>query len=157
MVDMPEQGHLRRLDVVWQRQPLYFITTCLDQRRPLLAAPEVHAIFLDEWGSWCERHGWAVGRYVIMPDHVHFFTMPLAEGNQSLGRTVGKWKEWTAKRILKSCGGSAPLWQPEFFDHLVRSKESFREKWEYVRNNPVRAGLVDEAGKWPYAGWIDFQ
>jgi hypothetical protein len=70
---------------------------------------------------------------------------------------VGKWKEWTAKRILREIGGVAPAWQPEFFDHLLRSNESKREKWTYVRENPVRAGLVIVAEDWPYAGSIDFE
>ena len=154
---MFEQRHLQRLHVVWQRRPLYFITTCVAHRRPLLAASSVHAILREEWISWRVRHGWAVGRYVIMPDHVHFFAIPMSEGSRSLAATVGKWKEWTAKRILKLRGGAAPLWQPEFFDHLLRSRESFREKWDYVRNNPVRSGLVGEPDAWRYAGWIDFQ
>lgn len=107
--------------------------------------------------SWDKRYGWSVERYVIMPDHVHFFAMPAPETNKSIELTVGKWKEWTAKRILKRLGMAAPLWQSAFFDHLLRSGESYREKWDYVRENPMRAGLVKDASQWPYGGWIDFQ
>jgi hypothetical protein len=42
------------------------------------------------------------------------------------------------------------LWQPGFFDHLLRNDESYNRKWEYVRENPVRAGLVSGADDWPY-------
>jgi len=91
-----------------------------------------------------------------MPDHVHFFVMPLLDEPKALSAAMGKWKEWTAKRILGECGGSAPLWQPEFFDHLIRSKESQDGKWEYVSENPVRAGLVKRAEDWRYAGAINF-
>ena len=153
---MTRHGHLRRLDVVWQRRPLFFVTVCVADRRPRLHTPMVHAILREEWSSWRERHAWTVGSYVIMPDHVHFFAMPLLETGKNLGQVVGKWKEWTAKNIVNTCGSIAPLWQPEFFDHVLRSKESYREKWAYVRENPVRAGLVDDADKWPYAGWVDF-
>lgn len=45
-------------------------------------------------------------------------------------------------------------WQPGFFDHLLRGEESYREKWEYVRENPVRAGLVEHAEQWPFQGEI---
>ena len=45
-----------------------------------------------------------------------------------------------------------PLWQPGFFDHLLRSNESYDQKWEYVRQNPVRARLVNMAEEWPYQG-----
>jgi len=153
---MPEQRHLRRLPFVWQKQPIYFVTTCVAGRRPILARLEILAILQEEWTGWRERHGWVVGRYVVMPDHVHFFASPIPPEDTSLNHVVGKWKEWTAKRILKTTGGTAPLWQPEFFDHLLRSEESLAEKWVYVRENPVRAGLVPRAEDWPYAGSIDF-
>jgi REP element-mobilizing transposase RayT len=153
---MSDQRHLRRLSFVWQKQPVYFVTTCVAGRRPLLARPDIHTILQEEWTGWRERHGWTVGRYVVMPDHVHFFATPLPAVDTPLNVVVGKWKEWTAKRILKATGGSAPLWQPEFFDHLLRSKESLAEKWDYMRENPVRAGLVTKADDWPYAGSVDF-
>lgn len=51
-------------------------------------------------------------------------------------------------------GIAAPLphWQQGFFDHLIRSSESYAQKWEYVRENPVRAGFVTAADTWPYQG-----
>ena len=36
----------------------------------------------------------------------------------------------------------------------LRGHESYAEKWAYVLQNPVRAGLVKNAGDWPYAGEI---
>ena len=41
-----------------------------------------------------------------------------------------------------------------FFDHVIRSSESYAEKWSYVQENPVRAGLVVDASDWPYSGEI---
>jgi hypothetical protein len=40
------------------------------------------------------------------------------------------------------------------FDHVLRSDESYAEKWNYVRDNPVRAGLVKSADNWRYQGEI---
>jgi hypothetical protein len=48
----------------------------------------------------------------------------------------------------------APHWQKTFFDHLLGSSESYSEKWNYVRENPVRAGLVKAAAEWPFMGEI---
>jgi len=47
-----------------------------------------------------------------------------------------------------------PLWQPGFFDHVLRNDESYGQKWNYVRENPVRADLVTDADEWPYQGEI---
>lgn len=96
-----------------------------------------------------ERHGWWIGKYVVMPDHVHFITTPTPGQDNPVHRAVGKWKEWTARRILKHTAAVAPLWRPEFFDHLLRNQESLAEKWDYVRDNPVRAGLVERCEDWP--------
>jgi len=88
-----------------------------------------------------------------MPDHVHFFCWSRAEGG-TLSEFVGKWKEWTSKRISRFLGLTGPIWQQEFFDHVLRSNESYAQKWDYVRENPVRAGLVQRAEEWPYWGHV---
>ena len=55
-------------------------------------------------------------------------------------------------KTLKNATFPAPHWQKGFFDHVLRSEESYEQKWRYVRENPVRAGLVYKAEDWPYAG-----
>jgi REP element-mobilizing transposase RayT len=169
---MPDDPHkrLRRLERVWLESPVYFVTACTYQRRPVLAVAAIAYILTDEWRAAGERHGWLVGRYVIMPDHVHFFCAP-GPTAKSLSEFVRLWKQWTTKRVVAAgidrgpsavaagadrgpgagavaAGadrGSARLWQREFFDHVLRSEESYARKWEYVLQNPVRAGLTTRA------------
>ncbi len=69
---------------------------------------------------------------------------------------IAKWKEWTAKRLIQTTGVSAPVWQKQFFDHVMRGDESYAEKWTYVRDNPVRAGLVEQWEAWKGQGFVDF-
>ena len=80
-----------------------------------------------------------------MPDHVHLFVRGGADFVLST---------WIAglKRALSIALDQAQLWQPGFFDHILRSSESYSDKWNYVRDNPVRAGLVETADRWPYQG-----
>jgi len=52
--------------------------------------------------------------------------------------------------LLKNANFQAPHWQKGFFDHVIRSQESLDQKWLYVRENSVRAGLVRSAEDWPY-------
>ena len=86
-----------------------------------------------------------------MPEHVHLFVRGGPEFR--LGRWVGLLKQALAK-AAKLSAGKKQVWQPGFFDHLLRSDESYAQKWEYVRENPVRAGLVKFAQDWPYQGEI---
>jgi putative transposase len=50
---------------------------------------------------------------------------------------------------------SRRVWQEEFFDHVLRSSESYSQKWDYVKENPVRAGLVKSSKEWPWQGEIE--
>jgi putative transposase len=69
------------------------------------------------------------------------------------GRWIGALKQALGKTI-DGTKNSDPIWQRGFFDHLLRSEESYGQKWNYVRENPVRAGLVTRAEDWPYSGEI---
>ena len=140
-----------RLGRVLGASPLYFVTFCTHQRRPFLAKSQVHTAFI-LFAQRAERSfNVAVGRYVIMPDHVHLFV----RGGQSfrLGPWVGRLKQVLAK-AAKLSRAKAQLWEEGFFDHVLRSNESYAQKWNYVRENPVRAGLVKSTEDWPYQGEI---
>ena len=146
--------HLQRLEPVWIERPIYFITTCAFRRQQILASSEIAAILIKEWQQAHSRHGWAIGRYVVMPDHVHFFCAPELDA-KPLSIFIGFWKEWTSKGIKRALELPGSVWQEEFFDHLLRSFESYSQKWDYVQENPVRAGLVAKADNWPWQGEIE--
>jgi REP element-mobilizing transposase RayT len=129
--------HLRHLDQVWISNAIVFVTTCTLDRRKVLANDSMHEICLEVWENAEQLYGWAVGRYVLMPDHIHFFCAPRTD-DFPLATFIGKWKEWTAKYAKRRLDFVMPLWQPEFFDHFLRTSESYEEKWLYVRDNPVR-------------------
>ena len=150
----PAPKHLRRLDDVHVPHAIYFVTACTAGRVPRLANDALHAIALEVWANCLRLSGWAVGCYLVMPDHVHFFASD-TRGERSLGDFVGQWKEWTAKYAAARLGYPVPLWQTEFFDHVVRTSESYEQKWAYVRENPVRAGLVAVSAGWQWRGILN--
>ena len=136
-----------RLGHIYFSSPLFFVTFCTRNRTRI---PSLHPA-----QSAIENYGRcgvldfnvAIGRYVIMPDHVHLFV----RGDQNF--VLSKWVSGL-KRAMSVAMTEQRLWQPGFFDHVLRSSESYAEKWNYVRENPVRAGLVDRAADWPYQGEI---
>jgi len=143
--------HLRRLNWYFASSPIYFITVCVARRKRCLADPEAHRILISEFQISGRKYEWRVGEYVVMPDHVHFICWA-AETRASLSVFVGKWKEWTSKALSRDIEGFA--WQPEFFDHVFRSEKSLAEKRGYMRQNPIRAGLVEREEDWPYRGIV---
>ena len=142
---------LTRLAWVYSEAPVYFITAVTSERRRILADGGTHEVFRT-FCKMARNRGVLVGRYVLMPDHLHLFVC-IPPGAVGLPLWMKSMKNAISKH-WRSGGIEAPHWQKGFFDHLLRSEESHAEKWKYVRENPVRAGLCATAGEWPYAGQI---
>jgi putative transposase len=129
---------------------LVFITVCTKDRHRWLATRECHSLLRDVWQ---EAVAWQVGRYVIMPDHIHLFASPSDLDNDapvSLEEWIKYWKALFSKRKIDPNW----RWQKDHWDRRLRRNESYNEKWLYVRDNPVRHGLVKNAEYWPFQGEI---
>jgi REP element-mobilizing transposase RayT len=146
---VPER--LQRLEETFQRNPIYFVTACTDKRQRILANPDVHSRLMD-FGRNGESLGAWLGAYVLMPDHLHAF-VALDEERLQLSQWVKSLKNALSKE-LRTQSVLSPHWQKGFFDHVLRSDDSYSEKWDYVRENPVRAGLAKQWSEWPFLGEI---
>ncbi len=116
--------------------------TSPDRCRIVLEVLETQACALEFW----------VGAYCLMPDHLHFLCGPGAAGHSVwdlLRRVHG-----ASTNALWKTGWEGRMWQPHGFDVLLESEEAVLEAGEYVLNNPVRAGLVEAAEEWPWAGQL---
>jgi len=149
---LPQRKHLKRLPFVCVDPAIFYITTNALDRQCVLA-PSLADIVVHALAEAGRRNGWAVGRYVVMPDHVHFFCQDRTR-RKKLDDFVGGFKQMVT-RLAWDRGWSGKLWQAEFWDHVLRSEESYAQKWEYVRYNPVRKGLCATPEEWPYQGEID--
>ncbi|HVT73444.1 MAG TPA: transposase [Lacunisphaera sp.] len=128
---------------------IVFLTVCTKGRRPLLATRVAHEAART---AWLEADHWLVGRYVVMPDHLHLFCAPNTLPIRSLAQWVRYWKASICRRLLAAEG---TFWQSDFWDTQLRRHESYANKWEYVRHNPVRAGLALEPDDWPFQGELN--
>jgi putative transposase len=81
-----------------------------------------------------------VDSFVIMPNHVHAIVQFRHDGGLS---TIGQsWMRYTARAINKNIGRTGELWQPEPFDHIIRSPEQFEYLQRYIAANPTKAKLA---------------
>jgi len=126
---------------------IIFVTVCAARRRPILSHPDVHRVLVD---AWHEADTWSGGRYVIMPDHIHLFCAPSAHTVPELKRWVQYWKTLASKNWPRPA--EQPVWQKSFWDAQLRRESSYASKWEYVRYNPIRAGLCELPEDWPHQG-----
>jgi putative transposase len=147
-MELPQRRHPVHLTPIkaGNRQTIIFLTACVRNRRQLLATSETHDAIVN---AWQRATHWLIGRYVIMPDHVHLFCSPGTVSEQPLGY----WQNMTTRAWPRPT--EKPVWQKGYWDRQLRSGESYNQKWDYVLNNPVRHGLCSVHTDWPYQGELN--
>jgi putative transposase len=87
--------------------------------------------------------------FCFMPDHVH---LVVAADHQAadLQRFVALWKQLSGYAHKRDTGER--LWQPSYFDHVLRDDEPTNRAVRYVLENPVRRGLVQNFEEYPFSG-----
>src|SRR6266849_11196279 len=131
-----------------------FVTFCKLGREPFSVAARrvVLEHCLRDHGKRIQLHA-----AVVMPDHVHLLLTPIQDEQgwpHALPAILKLIKGVSARSVNKLLDCSGPVWQEESFDHVLRSTESFAEKLEYIRQNPVRRGLVQKPEHYPWL-WVE--
>jgi putative transposase len=98
---------------------IVFLTVCTKDRKKMLANEDAHELLVS---SWRAATSWLVGRYVIMPDHVHLFCAPTELEARPLIPWVSYWKSLAARNWPDA--GAVPIWQRHFWDTQLRRDES---------------------------------
>jgi REP element-mobilizing transposase RayT len=146
---------------------IYFITTTVMNFENILTADESYTmIVIDSIRYLLTEHSASLFAYVVMPNHIHLIIdMPEKE---SISDSMRDFKKYTTKEIFKkavikenialinklkenSNTGGAKLWMDRFDCQLIMSEKFLKQKINYIHNNPVKAGLIDEITKWPYS------
>jgi putative transposase len=134
-----------------------FLTICTEKRERWLAQIPVQRALHDIWERTATA--WLVSDYLLMPDHLHLFCAP-RDLKFTIERWIGFWKDRFAKNLKSHGGAAAPPYriigkfQAGGFHHRLRDDESYSQKWQYVRENPVRSGLVARPEDWPHFGRV---
>ncbi len=133
LLDSASRSEFKRLsDRIWHRS----LDDCHGQC--LLRRPELARIVADAIQFYADEK-YDLDRFVVMPNHVHVIAQFYA--GESL-RVVGQsWMRYSARLINQRTGQSGNFWQPEPFDHIIRSGEQFRYLQRYIFDNPRKANL----------------
>lgn len=105
-----------------------------------------------------DRHPFKIDAIVILPDHIHtIWTLPENDYDyakrwmlikSSFSRKIIKTENINTTRIKKRERG---IWQRRFWEHLIRDEIDFLNHIEYIHQNPVKHGYVDQATEWTYS------
>jgi putative transposase len=93
--------------------------------------------------------------WVLMPDHWHALVQ--VGGDGSLGRLVQRINSAISRSLNRSMASNGRIWQGAYHDHMIRNDENLRNAARYLIQNPLRAGLCDQVGKYSFwnAVWIE--
>ncbi len=152
----------------YRRCGIYFVTVCTHQHTQLFGWIESGKMRLTDLGEVVEkewlhtakaRKGIQLGEFVVMPNHVHGLVIVTSEIDQSgssadltkyaqrsdtlqprsLGAIVGHFKAAVSRRARTlGIDCNKPIWQRNYYDHIVRNEKSLNEIRQYIMQNPAR-------------------
>ncbi|MFB2898278.1 transposase [Aerosakkonemataceae cyanobacterium BLCC-F50] len=129
---------------------VYFIT--FNTWEKLEITPEARQVVLNAW-KFFDNKRYKIYCLVVMPDHVHILIQPLpksADEFWSLSSIMHSIKSYSSKEIAKVMKHIGTVWQDERYDHIIRNDRELAEKWEYIRQNPVKAKLSATPEEYPF-------
>jgi REP element-mobilizing transposase RayT len=98
-----------------------------------------HAIAVAATLHHFDQERYALGAFVVMPNHVHALVEPI--GSTGLAVILHGWKSYSAHTLQRRAGVTGNVWQEESFDRIVRDEGELRRFHDYIMANPVKAGL----------------
>jgi len=129
---------------------VYFVTwRCAGDQE---LAPVERDITMEALRYW-DASRWTVYAAVVLPDHVHGLVQPLMDkegGTFDLAQIIHSVKSFSAHQINRERQNQGSVWQDERYDRIIRDEAEFIEKWEYIRNNPVKRGLCEKPEDYPW-------
>ncbi len=155
-----------RYKIVEKHAP-HFLTMTIVNWIPLFAAPSLAGILLESLRFLQEQERLMVYAYVILENHLHL----IAQG-ANLAKDIASFKSYTAgamidhlqlhqaERVLKQLeqhkllykrDRTYQVWQEGSHPEAIQGLAMMRQKVEYIHNNPVKRGYVDEPIHWRYS------
>ena len=147
---LPKRKKNRLTNYDYSQNGAYFITICVNDRKPLLSSITVGAdiirpnnVRLTKIGEIVDfsiktipnhYEGVFVDNYVIMPNHIHMIIHIENSGGRMISAPtiVAGMKRYVSKQIGKS------IWQKSFYDHIIRDEYDYQTKWQYIDENPEK-------------------
>jgi putative transposase len=123
----------------------FFVTTVTAQRRPLFRYEANARLLLQTLLDYRSHGKYLLHDFVIMPDHLHLLITPADD--ISLERAIQFIKGGFSFRLKSKLA----VWQESFTNHRIRDQEDLERHCEYIRMNPVRAGLMGRPDEYQYS------
>ena len=149
---------------------LYFITTTIVEWQYVFVNIPLFEVLIESMKHCVANKGLHIHGYVLMPNHAHYLVS--AEPANHLSDIIRDYQRYTSHRITELLeagnqketlsvfrmaanqdgrGNTYKVWQEGFHPMAIESEKFFQEKLEYIHQNPVRKGFVEEPEQWKYS------
>jgi len=145
---LPTRKLIRLASAAYQGPAAFSVTVSTASRQKLFFDQHAVSLCLDALEETATRDRMEVLAYCFMPDHLHLL-LEAKEGS-TLIRFMKAFKQMSAYRYRRTF--NQPLWQKEYYDHVLRKEEDVGTVAQYILQNPVRAGLVKSFQEYPCLG-----
>ena len=126
-----------------------FVTTKTASGKEVFSSSESAEVLLDTLIYGKDKGWYKLISFVVMPDHLHLILVP---EDRSLSDIIQSIKGFSAKKINTKLERKGPVWESGYYDYLLDSREKLKARIRYIRENPVREGLVDDSRDYPFSG-----
>ncbi len=132
----------------------FFFTVVTARRRPILATAAAVEVLRSALRTVRAVHPFTVEAMVVLPDHLHcIWTLPPGDADFSTRwRLVKTWFTKHCDQTLRPAPTCA-VWQPRYWEHLLRDDADFARHVEYIHYNPVKHGYTSAPMDWPYSSF----
>lgn len=147
--EMPVPSRNTRGSAIIAGQRTFFVTSSMQAREPLFEQEPAARLFIAVLYDYRRQNKYLLHEFVVMPNHFH--ALLTVDSSLSIERAVQFIKGGFAFRAGKELGLKPPIWQKGFSDARVWERDSYFARKDYIRNNPVRAGLVHSPEEYAFS------
>jgi len=155
---------------------VYFVTFTVIDWLPVFINPEPMQIIVDSLLFCIKEKGLRINAYVIMPNHLHMIVFDEKFDNERLGQTLVDFRKFTGRKLAGFIENNLPdslatvirskelvdrerqVWQPGWHAEGLVSEKFWKQKMDYIHENPVRKGHVRLPEQWRYSSagyWLN--
>ena len=127
----------------------YFITICAHMQQSLFQREDVAELMVATFLKYRDAGEFELYEYVVMPNHIHLLLS--LNDDQRLSRVIQLIKGGFSHSLREHGIVFRAVWEQRYYDRRMRDANEFAEFARYIRQNPVRRGLVENAEDYPYS------
>jgi putative transposase len=127
----------------------WFFTVVTHRRIPFLITDAARSCLREAIIHCRELYPFTIKAWVLLPDHIHCI-WDLAESDLNYSRRWSIIKRKFTQTFGKGKDRSPPFWQKRFWAHLINDEKDYEDHMNYIHYNPVKHGLAERAGDWPW-------